>query len=56
MRLKKITNAHIQNYLGERGIMPVYEDYESAWYKPTQKFYKVMDLYTIEFQCVPNKK
>ena len=55
MKLRKIYNKHIQDYLGEHGYFPEYEEDGYAFYKPSKRFRELMDKYTIEFICIPNK-
>ncbi len=47
MKLIKITSRYKKIYLEERGILPVYEEYEEAWYKPTKKLRLLLEDYQI---------
>lgn len=53
----RITNIHIQNYLGEHNIWPVREDEagNAAFYRRTPQFAEVLESYYIEFYYFPNK-
>jgi hypothetical protein len=54
--MTRIRNKHIKNFLEENGTYPVYELFDgSAYYKKTSKLSSLLDQYTIEFICIPNK-
>lgn len=56
MRLERVSNIHIQDYLYENGLEPVKEDLLGvAFYKPCRKFYLLLDKYYIKYTCIPNK-
>lgn len=48
-RLTRITNIHMQNYLGAKNIWPV-EDYDDgpAFYLPTEELRAAIESYEIE--------
>ena len=49
-KLVRITNRHIQNYLGERKIWPVKEiDDSLAFYLATEELRAALDSYDIEY-------
>lgn len=53
----KINNIHIQNFIEERGIRPVEEDYYTgaAIYKREEKLLSLLDSYDIRYIVIPNK-
>lgn len=53
--LVRITNRHLQNYIEERGIEPVYEEYNVAYYRRSQKLREIMESFEIEFVGFRNK-
>ena len=55
MKLKKITNKHIQDYLEENGIYPVKEYGNEYWYRSTLQLVSLLDSYFIQYICIPNK-
>ena len=52
----KINNIRIQNYLGERGIKPLYEDYkgEAAVYERSKELTLLLERYDIGYCAVCN--
>ncbi len=49
-KLVKVTNKHIQNYLGEKKIWPVKEiDDSLVFYLNTKELQAALDSYEIEF-------
>lgn len=56
-KLTRITNRHLQNYLGERKIWPV-EDYDDgpAFYLATEELRAAIESYKIEFEIFPNRR
>lgn len=60
MKKKKLiwtSNIHLQNFLGERGIWPKEEDYNSnaAGYESTPQFKEAMESYHIQQMFYHNK-
>lgn len=55
-RTIRITNRHIQNYLGERKIWPI-EDWGDgpAIYLATEELRTALESYNIEFYCFRRK-
>lgn len=54
--MKKIRNTHINNFLEEYGCYPEYEDVCGAcYYKPTRKFFSLLDKYFIRYTAIPNR-
>lgn len=51
----EITNIHIQNYLGERGLFPEYEYGNNAYYMRSSKLFSLLESYQIEFFILPNR-
>lgn len=51
----EITNIHIQNYLGERGLFPEYEYGNNAYYKRCPKLFSLLESYEIQFYIIPNR-
>lgn len=45
----------LQNYLEERGAWLSYEDYEAAYYKRTPYLLSLIEDYTIDTYCFPNR-
>lgn len=57
-RIIKINNIRIQNFLGERGIKPVEEDYytEAAFYIESRELISLLDFYDIKYYIIPNRR
>lgn len=55
MKLKRISNKHINDYLEENGYLPKYENGNECWYKATPKLISLLDSYHIRYICIPNK-
>lgn len=53
--LIRITNRHLQNYIEERGIEPVIEDYNVCYYRRSAKLTSLLESYDIEFIGFKNK-
>ena len=51
-KLTRITNRHIQNYLGQRKIWPV-EDWDDgpAFYLDTEELRAALEAFEIEYYC-----
>lgn len=49
MRVIKINNIKLQNFLEERGIEPLYEDYitQAAVYKRTKQLALLLESYSV---------
>ena len=43
MKLKKITNNKIINYIESRGYMPEYEDNEAAYFRQSKQLIKLLE-------------
>jgi hypothetical protein len=56
MRKIKINNIRLQNYLEERGIRPIYEDYktEAAVYRRSKELIALLESYEIVKCAVSN--
>lgn len=53
--MKRISNTNIQNFLEENGVYPKYEEYGVAYYKPTRKFFSLLDSYFIKYNIFHSK-
>lgn len=53
--MKKITNRHINNYLEENGCYPKYECGDECYYKPSRKFFSLLDSYFIKYNIFHSK-
>ena len=53
--LKRIRNLHINNYLEEHGLYPIYEEYEYCYYERTPLLLSLLDKFHVKYSCIPNK-
>ena len=53
--MKKVISVRMQNYLAANGVFPVYEENEAAFYKKTPQLFLLLERYTINYICIPNK-
>lgn len=56
-KLVRVTNRHIQNYLGQRKIWPVEEEDDGpAFYLATKELRAAIESYEIEHYLFKNKR
>jgi hypothetical protein len=53
--MRCIKNLHIIEYLWERGLIPVFETDNGAFYKITADLNLLLDNYFVRYICIPNK-
>lgn len=53
--LVRITNRRLQNYIEEKGILPVVEDDKVSYYRRTPQLFSLLESFDIEFAVMPNK-
>ena len=52
----RVSNIRLQNYIEERGIQPVREEYGVAFYRTSPKLLQLLEAFDIEYICFKNRK
>lgn len=55
MKYYRITSEKKKQFFADHGIYPVYEKYDTAYYKRNAAFFSLLETFEIRFNCFPNK-